>query len=110
MPFVLLALIDSFLYLISVNIGFKLEWNIYFIVSFSFLILYLLLNSGRIAIFAIYLYQRFAKDETRERCHLHPTCSFYAIYAIEKYGLIIGLIKTIGRLKRCNGQEGEDWP
>lgn len=35
-------------------------------------------------------------------CRFHPTCSGYAIQAIEKYGLIKGGIKAIWRVLRCN--------
>ena len=45
------------------------------------------------------------------RCVYTPTCSEYAIMAIEKYGLIKGLLKTMGRLYRCRpGNGGEDFP
>jgi len=36
------------------------------------------------------------------RCRFHPTCSEYAIAAIEKYGLIIGIFKACWRILRCN--------
>ena len=35
-------------------------------------------------------------------CRFQPTCSEYAIDAINKYGPLKGLIKTIWRLLRCN--------
>ena len=53
---------------------------------------------------AIRLYQRYAPDDIRRRCLFKPTCSEYAILAIEKYGVIIGLIKSYIRLfKKCRG-------
>ncbi len=52
----------------------------------------------------IKLYQHYAPEEIRRRCLFKPTCSEYAILAIEKYGLFIGLIKTYIRLfKKCKG-------
>jgi uncharacterized protein len=36
------------------------------------------------------------------RCRFHPTCSEYAINAIEKYGLIKGAPKVCWRILRCN--------
>jgi putative membrane protein insertion efficiency factor len=36
------------------------------------------------------------------RCRFHPTCSEYAINAIEKYGLIKGAFKACWRILRCN--------
>jgi len=35
-------------------------------------------------------------------CRFSPTCSDYGIAAIEKYGIIKGGIKTMGRILRCN--------
>jgi len=35
-------------------------------------------------------------------CRFRPTCSDYAIVAIEKYGLIKGGIKAFKRVMRCN--------
>jgi len=35
-------------------------------------------------------------------CRYYPTCSNYTYQAIEKYGLIKGGLKSIGRLLRCN--------
>ena len=36
------------------------------------------------------------------RCKYHPTCSEYTIQAVEKYGVIRGLIKGFFRILRCN--------
>ncbi len=35
-------------------------------------------------------------------CKFHPTCSEYAIQAIEKYGILKGGIKAVWRVLRCN--------
>ncbi|MFA6306530.1 MAG: membrane protein insertion efficiency factor YidD [Patescibacteria group bacterium] len=35
-------------------------------------------------------------------CRFHPTCSDYAIEAIEKYGFLKGGSKAIWRVLRCN--------
>ena len=52
----------------------------------------------------IKLYQHYAPEDIRRRCLFKPTCSEYAILAIKKYGLIIGLIKAYIRLfKKCRG-------
>lgn len=51
---------------------------------------------------AIKIYQRFAPDSVREKCRFEPSCSQYMILAIEKYGLLRGVKKGIGRLRRCN--------
>lgn len=36
------------------------------------------------------------------RCRFHPSCSQYSIEAVEKHGLIRGLILTFKRLGRCH--------
>lgn len=56
------------------------------------------------------LYQRYAKAETRLRCCMTPFCSEYAILALKKYGVIIGIIKIVRRLKRCHPPGGIDYP
>jgi len=35
-------------------------------------------------------------------CRFHPTCSDYAIVAVEKYGLLKGGVKAVWRVLRCN--------
>ena len=35
-------------------------------------------------------------------CRFNPTCSQYAIKTILKYGLIIGIYKSISRLLKCH--------
>ncbi|MDP1809753.1 MAG: membrane protein insertion efficiency factor YidD [Actinomycetota bacterium] len=35
------------------------------------------------------------------KCRFHPTCSQYAITAIDKYGVFRGGLKTYRRLRRC---------
>ncbi len=35
------------------------------------------------------------------RCRFHPTCSTYAVLAIEKHGAWMGVRKTWQRLLRC---------
>lgn len=46
------------------------------------------------------------------RCKFYPTCSEYAVLAIQKYGIFWGIIKTFGRILRCNpfSQGGVDLP
>ncbi|RUM54062.1 MAG: membrane protein insertion efficiency factor YidD [Marinomonas sp.] len=41
-------------------------------------------------------------EQFRVSCNFHPTCSEYAIQAIEKYGLWRGGWLTLKRLRRCN--------
>jgi putative component of membrane protein insertase Oxa1/YidC/SpoIIIJ protein YidD len=53
----------------------------------------------------VHLYQHYAPEELRRQCLFKPTCSEYMLLAIEKYGLLKGISKSIGRFKRCNGTE-----
>lgn len=54
---------------------------------------------------AVRLYQRYAPENIRRRCLFKPTCSEYAILAVQKYGVIRGLYKTYVRLfKKCKGR------
>ena len=44
-------------------------------------------------------------------CRFSPSCSDYAISAVEKYGVLRGGVKATGRLCRCHpfsGQSGYD--
>lgn len=61
---------------------------------------------------AIKLYQHYAPEQIRRRCLFKPTCSEYAILAVQKYGVIKGLKKTYIRLfKKCRGTiYGIDYP
>ena len=63
-----------------------------------------------ILVWFIHLYQRYAKSETRLRCCFVPSCSEYAVLAIRKYGVVIGGLKTIKRLRRCSPPGGVDYP
>lgn len=45
-------------------------------------------------------------------CRFYPTCSQYAILAIEKYGVVKGTMKAFWRILRCNpfNNGGIDYP
>jgi uncharacterized protein len=51
---------------------------------------------------AIRLYQRFLSPALPARCRYHPTCSAYAVRAIQEYGILRGLVLAGWRLARCN--------
>lgn len=74
------------------------------------LLIYSLLRAKSIIIFWVQVYQVKAPMEVRERCAMTPTCSDYMILAVRKYGALRGVIKGIGRLRRCDGTRCEDWP
>ena len=52
----------------------------------------------------VHLYQHYAPENVRRRCLFKPTCSEYAILAIQKHGVIIGVFKAYIRLVwKCRG-------
>ena len=54
-----------------------------------------------IIIFFIKLYQK-TPLKSHSNCKYYPTCSNYAIDAINEYGLIKGMYLSIKRILRCN--------
>jgi len=56
----------------------------------------------RILIFPIRVYQRLLSPLLRNRCRFYPTCSHYAVEAIEKHGAIRGLWLAIKRILKCH--------
>ena len=64
----------------------------------------------KILIFLIKKYRYISPFFYRNACRFNPTCSFYAIQAIEEYGPIIGIYKSFLRICRCHpfGKFGDD--
>ena len=59
----------------------------------------------------VLLYKATAPMSLREQCRFEPCCSTYMIIALKKYGLVLGLIKGIGRIIRCRPPNGGiDYP
>lgn len=57
----------------------------------------------KIAVRLIELYQKYLSPLKRQpTCRFIPTCSEYAIMAIEKYGFLKGSLKAVWRILRCN--------
>jgi putative component of membrane protein insertase Oxa1/YidC/SpoIIIJ protein YidD len=70
---------------------------------------YLLFRLKRIVLWSILLYQKYANEDVRSSCVFVPSCSQYMLEAIEKYGLIAGVVKGWDRLNRCHHENaGED--
>lgn len=57
-------------------------------------------------------YRKTVSPHTPPTCRFTPTCSQYAIEALDKYGFVKGLILSIHRVLRCNpwGGHGYDPP
>jgi putative membrane protein insertion efficiency factor len=58
--------------------------------------------SRRVAIFPIALWRAFLSPLFAPRCKYEPSCSMYAIQAIERYGILRGLVLAGWRVLRCN--------
>jgi putative membrane protein insertion efficiency factor len=68
---------------------------------------------GRLAdrlIAAVRVYQREISPRRRPCCHFTPTCSAYAIEALQRHGVLRGSWLTLRRLVRCRpgGAHGPD--
>ncbi|MCK5808313.1 membrane protein insertion efficiency factor YidD [bacterium] len=56
----------------------------------------------RILISLIRFYQKWISPFTANSCRFYPSCSQYAIDALEKKGVIKGSLKAGWRILRCN--------
>jgi putative membrane protein insertion efficiency factor len=50
----------------------------------------------------IVVYQRVISPAIPRRCKYEPTCSRYAVEAVQRYGILRGLVLAGWRLLRCN--------
>ena len=56
----------------------------------------------RLVLLPVHLYQRLVSPFLPARCRYHPSCSAYAVQAVETYGILRGGILAAWRLMRCN--------
>jgi len=56
----------------------------------------------RLALVTIRFYQKAVSPWLPPACRYHPTCSAYALEAIERYGLGRGVALAVKRLLRCH--------
>jgi hypothetical protein len=56
----------------------------------------------RVAVAPIVAYQRVISPALPRRCKYEPTCSAYGVQAIQRYGILRGLVLAAWRLLRCN--------
>ena len=56
----------------------------------------------KLAISLIRFYQRHISVHLPASCRFYPTCSAYAVTAIELHGVFKGGLLTLWRLLRCN--------
>jgi hypothetical protein len=57
---------------------------------------------ARILMWMIRAYQVILSPLFGQQCRFYPTCSQYALEAINRYGAIVGSYYTIRRLMRCH--------
>lgn len=75
------------------------------------LFLWLCVMARQVLFFFIRVYQRYAPYDVRCMCVYVPNCSEYMILAVEKYGLIRGVVKGLRRLRHCGETDGGvDYP
>jgi putative membrane protein insertion efficiency factor len=55
-----------------------------------------------ISLLPIRLYQRLISPALGSRCKYYPSCSEYAAQAIQRFGILRGLVLAAWRLLRCN--------
>lgn len=56
----------------------------------------------KLYLFPVRFYRRYISPLTPPCCRFTPTCSAYAITAIERFGIIKGTLLAGWRLLRCN--------
>ena len=56
----------------------------------------------RLVILPIRAYQLLLSPMVGQRCKYYPSCSEYAAQAIQRYGILRGLVLAGWRLLRCN--------
>ena len=58
--------------------------------------------AARAGVALIRVYQKVLSPLLGPRCRYHPSCSAYAVQAIQTYGILRGLVLASWRLVRCN--------
>ena len=62
--------------------------------------------------FPVHAYRLLVSPLIGPRCRYHPTCSRYALDALEEFGVLRGSVLAAWRLLRCNpwSRGGVDYP
>jgi putative membrane protein insertion efficiency factor len=60
----------------------------------------------RVFLFPVRLYRRFLSPYTPRTCRYYPTCSKYAIEAVDRFGVLRGSWMAFRRILRCNPLAG----
>lgn len=64
----------------------------------------------RLVLALIHFYRRRISPHKKACCRFRPTCSSYALQAVERFGALRGGLMSIARILRCNpyGRPGYD--
>ncbi|HIN12735.1 MAG TPA: membrane protein insertion efficiency factor YidD [Gammaproteobacteria bacterium] len=61
-----------------------------------------MLTPAKLTKFTIKAYQRFLSPFFKPTCRFQPTCSQYAMEALDRFGFIKGIYLSLTRIFRCN--------
>lgn len=107
LPLFMLVIILS-LYITNIFTHF-IPLKLIYITLIAFAIMYPFMRM--LAMGCILMYKAFAPLDVRKKCRFTPTCSTYALMAIQKYGIIIGVTMGVKRVRRCKPPNGGiDYP
>lgn len=58
------------------------------------------------------IYKKFISPLLGKHCRFYPSCSEYAVLAINKYGILVGIAKSVIRILKCQPLHpgGVDFP
>jgi uncharacterized protein len=56
----------------------------------------------RVVVALLRAYQRWISPAFGPRCRYYPSCSEYAVQAVQRFGILRGLVLAAWRLLRCN--------
>lgn len=100
-----------FFYLANFDLDdFISHFTLFIKISLYIYIALILVFANKIIVAGILIYQCYAKDSVRLRCCFYPSCSHYALIALNKYFWCIALFKIFIRLRKCGKQGGIDFP
>jgi len=57
----------------------------------------------------VQVYQTILSPLLHPSCRFYPTCSQYVVEAIEKRGIVVGILKGIWRIMRCHPLGGSGY-
>lgn len=56
----------------------------------------------RIVLAPVFGYRRWISPSLAPSCRFEPSCSAYAVHAVDRFGILRGLVLAIWRVARCN--------